>query len=294
MNTFYTAFTGYRAARGLAMAALASVTLMAAAAPPELTQTRQVETLTSHCCWDNWLNIQTDSGANNFYQVNSWGQSWATVQAQSAQYGVLGGRASAGSQMPEGYTGSGGDARLRDAWSDLFTIQSATLAAGTPVQLQLTVRLDVSMSALDPDGAAGDAAANARTAAAFHFGGWDAPWITGLDLHAGSGTASSVVDGVYSNSTFVNAAVGQTLHLVGDLTVAYNQRNSGGARGWFSGQSDATATFFVDVLTPGAAYSTASNVSYAAPVPEPAHWALLSGGLLVVAMLARRRRRVHI
>lgn len=291
MNLFTLASCRARAGQALVVTSLATTALMAAAAPPELIQTRQVETLTSYCCGDITLNIQTAGGANNSYQVNSWGQSWATLQAQSAQYGVLGGQATAGSQMPDGYTGSGGAASMRDAWSDLFTIQSATLAAGTPVQLQLTVQLDISMSAVDPDGAGGSASAAARSAAAFHFGGWDAPWITGLDLGAGTGHASSVLNGIFSSSTFVNTAVGQTLHLVGDMTLAYSQRNSTAARGWFSGKSEGTASFYVDVLTPGAGYSTASNFSYAAPVPEPAHWMLLSGGLWVVGALARRRVR---
>jgi hypothetical protein len=277
------------AMRATVFSVLTVSAMVAVAAPPELIQTRRVETLTSHCCWDNWLNIQVDSGANNDYQVNSWNQSWATVQAQSAQFGLLGGRVSAGSQMPGGYTGSGGTATIRDAWSDLFTINSATLAIGTPVQLQLTVQLNVSLFAKDPDGNLGSGAANGRAAAAFQFAGWDAPWITGVDLHTGTGHAASTIDGLYSSTAFINTAVGQTLHLVGAMSLVYGQRNSPEARDWFSGSSEGSARFLVDVVTPGAAFSTASNFAYAAPVPEPAGWALMTGGLFVLALATRRR-----
>lgn len=277
--------------QALAAAACLAAAASASAAPPETVQTRGVETLTSVCCGDVTLNIQTAGGAGPFYQTNSWGQSWATVQADAAQFGRLAGQLSAGSQLPEGaYTASGGAARLRDAWSDLFTIGSSTLAAGTPVQLQLTVLLNVDMLAVDPDGA-GSAGATGRAAAALHFGGWDAPWITGLDLHTGTGQAQSSLSGPFSQTAVVNATVGQTLHLVGDLSLNVNHSSSAQARLWSSAFTNAEAIYRVDLLTAGATVSTASGFSYGtpAPVPEPGTWLLMLAGLCAVAPRLRRR-----
>lgn len=276
----------------LALATAASLASAASvwAAPPETIQTRSVETLASHCCWDNWLNIQTAGGAENFYQVNSWGQSWATAQAQTAQFGRLAGELSAGSQMPDvGYNGSGGAATLRDAWSDIFTISSSSWVAGTPVDLKLTVLLDVSMLAIDPDGSAGSAEAAGRAAAAFHQGGWDAPWITGLELRTGSGQADSQLDGVYSQSAVFTTAVGQTVHLVGDLSLSFNHRSSTLARDWSSGYTHGAAIYRIDVLTPDVDVSTGSGFDYATPVPEPRTWALMLAGLCAVGLSVRRR-----
>lgn len=257
--------------------------------PPETVQTRGVETLTSTCCGDVTLNIQNAGGAGDFYQVNSWGQSWATVDATAAQFGSLAGQLSAGSQMPGSYTGAGGAVRLRDAWSDLFTIGSTTLAVGTPVQLQLTVLLDVSMLAIDPDGAPGGASATGRAAAAFHDGGWDAPWLAGLELRTGEGQANHQLDGVFSHSAVFATTVGQTLHLVGDLSMNVNHSSSTQARDWSSAFTNGSAVYRVDALTPGVEITTASGYSYATPVPEPGAWALMLAGLCAVGPWVRRR-----
>lgn len=274
----------------LATAAWLASAASAWSAPSETTQTRGVETLASHCCWDDSLNIQTAGGAEDHYEVSSWGQSRATVLGQTAQFGRLAGQLSAGSQMPDvGYNGSGGSARLRDAWSDLFTIAASSLAAGTPVTLKLTVQLDVSMLAIDPDGSAGPATATGRAVAAFHHGGWDAPWITGLELRTGSGQEHDRLDGVFRNSTLLNTTVGETLPLVGDLSLNVNHASSKQAREWSSSYTYGTARHWVDVLTPGVTISTASGFDYASPVPEPQAWALMLAGLCAVGLGARRR-----
>lgn len=244
-----------------------------------------METLVSYCCGDNWLDIQAASGAAERYQVHSWDRAWATIDVEPASFGRRAGLAQSGSQMPDGYNGSGGAALLRDPRGALVTIGAGALPARTPVQLRMTVWFSGS---IDADGV-GDSAANGQATAALHFGGWDAPWITGIDVEAGKDRSSMSWTGQVQSSAIVDAFVGDTLHLVGDLRLRWNQRNGYfSGRNGFAGQTQGEARYFVDVLTTGAFLGSASGFNYATPVPEPAAVVLLLAGLAAVVARARR------
>jgi hypothetical protein len=53
----------------------------------------------------------------------------------------------------------------------------------------------------------------------------------------------------------------------------------------------AGATYDAGSVTMSHGAADMSNGSYPPPVPEPATWAMLAGGLSLVALAARRRRR---
>ncbi len=269
---------------GLALSGAGS----ALATAPELIQTRAVETYVRHCCSDNPSNSQGASGPGASYAVNSWGLAAASINGTPASYGQLGGVGTAASQMPPGMVSSGGVARMRDAWGDLFTIGSSTLPLGTPVLLQLTVLMSGQLQAPDPDGS-GSASARASLQAALHQGGWDAPWLVGVERFAGSGHAQLSWSGQAQSSNSFATTVGATVHLVGDLSLFYGQQNSNDARDYFSGSNQGQASYYVDVLSPGVWVSSASGHDYATPVPEPTTALLWLAGLLAVGTVTRRR-----
>lgn len=110
-------------------------------------------------------------------------------------------------------------------------------------------------------------------------------------------------------SSFVTAGFwpGTVIRLYGDLTARTDVRAGGryqlGNGVWVTGNyiptAEATANaantagFYVDVLTDGASYTSASGHSYVTAVPEPATAWLLGLGTLALLGGANRRGRVH-
>ena len=159
-----------------------------------------------------------------------------------------------------------GSASLDGMWWDTFTVTSDTLPFGTPVELSVRVDLDalVMASAFAP-------APYTRAQAGLTYGGRDGPGMA----------FASTQDGFsLSNSGSRVQVVGQTFVLYGRL-LAFS--DTSWQVGPDAGSVNASARYFVDILTPGASYTTASGHDYSlSPVPDAPAWAAWLAGLALL------------
>lgn len=255
-------------------AALALALAPAVQATASLNRNHGVYAETQHCCWDARYNIVSNSGTAATYSVASW-----SAQASfngSLGYGQIEGAATTASDITY-YVYANAVAEGRDYWVETFHIQSATLAAGTPVALSLGVWLDASINT---------STVGKGYALAVIGTGLDAGWLTGVDTR-------SVGSGAHSAATVFNTGVGASITLVGQLNTRAWSEISNGPIKTATASSTATARFTVDSLTDGAFYTSFSGASYltpSSPVPEPTTWALLLGGAVLLPLAVRRQR----
>lgn len=148
-------------------------------------------------------------------------------------------------------------------WGDTITIQSDTLPLGTPVQLQAALSLHRSLS-----GSPG------TVVYASAYGPF------GLSIY----DSLSAPNPVQSVSKLVSTQVGSVLSLSGWMY--FNAGGTSEGPG-ISALMDAwnTSRFTLEVLTPGAGYSSASGLGYA--VPEPGTATLLGIGVAVAGLILR-------
>jgi hypothetical protein len=199
-----------------------------------------------------------------------------TLHAQADAFGSATGDSSVQKEN------AGGSGSFSGIWMD--TIFIIGLPMGTPVDLLVTNTLDsFTELSVTPDTS-------------------NFAYVTSIlsmnDLTVGFGGKSSeldnsndAADGMLSTSFIYHTLVGDSLQLQHQLLGAAEVGTLFQARS-SSATVDAlnTSDAFISVLTPGASYTTASGVSYAAPssVPEPAGlW--LAGTALVAIGLKRGR-----
>lgn len=199
----------------------------------------------------------------------SGGDGSATAEVTAgAQLGKLLGLAavSVSSSSLSGGSFAGGDSGPGVQWDDLFHVTSDTLASGTQVKVRLTLTLNDSLQASDPDLAAAAASA----------------WVNGLRID--DSTAAPAAQHAVSVDLCEN--VGDSFFLQAGLSFSATSRGGTAAADVSNG-----AVVTLQMLTPGADYVAASSQTYGAlaAVPEPAALA----GLLAVSGRRRRRLALH-
>ncbi|WP_083440837.1 PEP-CTERM sorting domain-containing protein [Aquincola tertiaricarbonis] len=187
------------------------------------------------------------------------------------------------------------DGSFSSRFVDTVNLTSSTLAVGTPVQFNFTVNMHVVTNRPGHNGP--DAS------------GWDSGNFyfhyflgSGIDTmyRFPNGLYKSVPSFEFSLPMTVSGLVGDTLTLGAELSVGADAR-----AGWYLDRGgflttygtnqethiDAsnTARLYLDAITPGLELVAESGHDYAiSAVPEPGTWALLGGGLCVLAVARRR------
>lgn len=158
-------------------------------------------------------------------------------------------------------------------WDDVLTIHSDSLAPGTPVLLEVTMKLRSQQTA--------SGTVSQGVSAWFSCYGTTV-FIninsTGLVEQQQTGTCPTAVG---EQRTIAGVFYARSGVEANHLTPVELSHGSYSAEAWYT----------IRMLTPGADFSSASGASYATMVPEPATGLLMLGGL--AALLGLRRRRVR-
>lgn len=219
------------------------------------------------------------------------GSSMSAASSGVADYGILRGFAATASARPPGSS----DLRAvavslaNLSWADTFVF---TGPAGTAsVDARVTLMLDGTLSA-----ACASDKSNCQAAAQINLHSSTQPaLLPEIVLKEGNTDFTRLPpvteDGVVS---FTN---GSTVQISSQLLVSSDAGPALPGADTTSSDFMSTGRFFIDVLTPGASYKTASGHVYSAvpsAVPEPAGIALVLLGLGAIAGVSIRKKRNHL
>lgn len=193
-----------------------------------------------------------------------------------ASQGTLRGLASADVNTSSGTAMS--QAGLNAVWFDELTLSHPTLPVGSPIQFMASHGLSWIFS--------GTTLANC--------GGLNSLAVSSQFSLVGTLTDQCQSAGHIGASSVVNALVGDTLAIWGQLIIGAYVVDGGQVS--LSANVLNTANYFIDPLTPGLTYTTASGATYltpnTTPVPEPTSLSLLGLGALTLTLRSRRRARL--
>jgi len=207
----------------------------------------------------------------------------ASVNVAAAP-GSLSGTTSASATVPADISVSSPFAQTHGHvfWQDQVTVTSATLADGTPVNLLLTQVLNATMTS------AGFAGSELIYNVLADGGGVALGTIfANGELSIGSATVCSGLCAV-SQSAIFPSAVGQTFDIRADMFLSSFAQDCpptgpGCANAFAQLDAGHTGKLFLDPITTGASYTTASGTTYFSPVPEPSTILFLGFGLVGLA-----------
>jgi len=188
-------------------------------------------------------------------------------------------------QAAETTAAAEGDASGSVEWHDTLTVLSDTLPLGSEVKLRATGTVTGSSSA-SPIDFFGTAAGFGAT--------FSAPWAMNVFSTDPVPTQTIEETLLVGNTYPIGGILGAHAYTfagwnpmrLSDHVVWHVQDASAAADVWN------TASFYLDVVTPGVYYTTASGTNYSTPVPAPSTLLLLISGLPGLAMVRRFRKQL--
>lgn len=219
--------------------------------------------------------------AINQFGISSGAAASASGEVQFGSItGALGATSSESSSLfPPGVqlTNAAGSAEFDGTWVDELTVTSNTLAAGEPVELAFLLSADLNLTCSDSGQASVSAVAS----------------MTGSIFSAQ--LSDQVCNSAFKQSQTLTVLtnVGATIPIQGQLNLVTSA--AGLNELTVSSSIDPSAQVFIDSLTPGASYTTASGTNYSSPahVPEPSSLLLLGSELLALLGVSRVATRAR-